>query len=112
MKRKPVDESKLVQKYYIEKRWYSEEVNFSIVYGTVGAKEFMVKRRDDIVGMTTDIRIGLDHNHLFDDFDVASSYFKSFSLEMKERVLQTLSNLNDGISKVDELANSVKEGRK
>jgi hypothetical protein len=109
MKRTQIDESKLVKKYYIERAWYSRDVHFSIVYGTVGSKEFMIRRRDDIVGSTSDVRIRLDSSNLFDDFLVAAEQFKSRSLDMREKVLETLSGLDEGISKVGEFISMIEE---
>lgn len=110
--RKPVDESKLVQMYYIQKSWYSDKVNFSIVYGTVGAKTITVKRRDDIVGSTNDIRIDLDNsNRLFEDFGKAVEMFKTVSADAESRILEELEFVRSGVAKVVELINSIEDAR-
>ena len=110
MKRKPVDESKLVKMYYIERRMFQLEVYFAIVYGTVGEVNFVVKRRKDIVGDTYDTRIRLGSSSLFYEFTTAAQAFKEASYESKDRLEESARKLDEGIAKVDELAALVVRG--
>lgn len=110
MKRKPVDESKLVKMYRIERRMFSMDVNFSIVYGTVGKVEFMVKKREDIIGSCYDTRISLSSKNLFHEFTTAAQAFKEMSYEMKDRLKESATELDEGIAKVNELIALVVRG--
>lgn len=110
MKRKPVDESKLVKMYYIERRVFQPEVYFAILYGTVGKVDFMVKRREYIVGDTYDTRISLDSSSLFREFTTAAQAFKEASYKSKDRLKESAAKLDEGISKVNELIALVVRG--
>lgn len=102
------DETKLIKKFYIERSWYSYTPSFSIVYGTAGKKEFMVKKREEIVGSGSDVRIPLDNPNLFDDFDKAAEYFKTRCNDMRERIAEDLKYLDGGENLVIALQESLK----
>ncbi len=101
------DETKLIKKFYIERSWYSHTPSFAIVYGTAGKKEFMVKKREEIVGSGSDVRIALNQQNLFDDFNQAAEYFKRRCAEMRENIAKDLKYLDDGEKLVLELQKSL-----
>ena len=98
----------LIKKYYVSRHAYwSNTIDFSIVYGTVGKKEFTVKEQDCIIGNSSDIRIPLDSPNLFDNFHKAAERFIQRNAEMREQVLETLKEIDEADKIVADLVASI-----